>query len=240
MGRPRDTGLDRCQGGARAAGLDSSDAGHRVARRLLRDLRRRVPERVESRGRVASMPARPFGLFVVAVAGTPPSRLSIEFHLNKFGSFRRKGCHAPRGRMREREGGRGRNPEPVGPQAPSPSSAATNPCSSAAGQRVALPIVASYEIWSPWTSRREREFLMGPGARLPAHTASPASGELALTLSAPYTRGRAPRGFGRPLPRTRRVFEASVDADHRIEIPPDWRPGPAVAEVRYTGRSRTP
>src|SRR4029453_12415273 len=96
--------------------------------------------------------------------------------------------------------------------------------------------------WSPRASPREREFLMGPDAPdYLLYTGSPASGELALTLAARYAEVERRPSYGllrrRPAPLTvnkRVVFEASVDPGHRIEIPPDWRKGPAVAEVRYT------
>jgi hypothetical protein len=198
------------------------------------------------RGRVACLlPALALSaLFVVVVAGTPPRRLSIELRLNRFSSFLREGMAAPTAKD-----ARARN------EAAAKLQSAWSPTGSVAvfgtdqslllghsGRRVALPIVASYEIWSPWTSRREREFLMGPDAPdYLLYTASPASGELALALAARYSEAERRPHYGllrrRPAPldvNKRVVFESSVDAGHRIEIPPDWRKGPAIAEVRYT------
>jgi hypothetical protein len=83
---------------------------------------------------------------------------------------------------------------------------------------------------------------MGPDAPdYLLYTASPASAELALALSARYAEVERRPSYGllrrRPAPlgvNKRVVFDAGVDADRRIEIPSDWRTGPAVAEVRYT------
>ena len=198
------------------------------------------------RGRVAClMSALGFSvLFVVALAGAPPGRLSLGEHLNKFGTFLREGMAAA-----EAMDTRARRRVAAEIQSPWPSTASVAVFGSYqslllgySGRRVALPIVASYEIWSPWTSRREREFLMGPDAPdYLLYTASPASGELALSLTARYAeverRSRYVLLRRRPAPLNvtkRVVFEASVDPGQRIEIPPDWRKGPAVAEVRYT------
>ena len=109
-------------------------------------------------------------------------------------------------------------------------------------RHVTLPIVAPYEIWSPWASRRERDFLMGPDAPdYLLYTTSPASAELALALTARYA--EIEPGFRhrllqrRPMPLTvkkRVVFERDVEAGDTIEIPLEWKTGPAVAQVRYT------
>lgn len=109
------------------------------------------------------------------------------------------------------------------------------------GPRVMFPIVASYEVWSPWTSRRQRDFLRGPDAPdYLLYTESPTSGELALTLAARYAEVERRPAFEllrrRPVPLSlhkRVVFEGNVAARDRIEVPADWRNGPAVAEVRY-------
>jgi len=108
-------------------------------------------------------------------------------------------------------------------------------------RRVELPFVASYEIWSPWASRRERDFLMSADAPdILLYSESPTSGELALTITARYATVERRKGYQvlrrRETPlrvRKRVVFDASVDADRRIEIPAVWRQGPAVAEVYY-------
>jgi hypothetical protein len=110
------------------------------------------------------------------------------------------------------------------------------------GQHVTLPFVAPYEIWSPWASRRERDFLLGPAAPdYLLYTTSPTSAELALTLAVRYVEvERGPRHRllqRRPMPLTVKncvVFERDVEAGDTIEIPPEWQSGPAVAQVRYT------
>jgi hypothetical protein len=110
------------------------------------------------------------------------------------------------------------------------------------GPHVALPVVASYEIWSPWTSRREQEFLLGPEAPdYLLYTASPVSAEVAVTLARRYEEiERRPRYLLlRRRPQSlavnkRVVFDATVDDRRAIAIPAEWRTGPAVAEVRYT------
>jgi hypothetical protein len=185
-----------------------------------------------------------WGLFLVVVAGMPPRRLSIEVRLDRFGAFLREGMAASAA-----NDARARSEVAAAIQSPWPPTGSVAVFGSYqslllghAGRRVVLPIVVPYEIWSPWTSRREREFLMGPDAPdYLLYTGSPASGELALTLTARYAEVERRPSYGllrlRPAPlnvNKRVVFEASVDAGHRIEIPADWRHGPAVAEVRYT------
>jgi hypothetical protein len=184
-----------------------------------------------------------WALFLVVVAGMPPRRLSIEARLNTFGSFLREGMAAPAAKD-----ARARSEVAAAIQTPWPPTGSVAVFGSYqalllghAGRRVALPIVAPYEIWSPWTSRREREFLMGPDAPdYLLYTGSPASGDLALTLTTRYVEvdRRPSYRLLRRRPASlnvnkRVVFDASVDAGQRIEIPPDWRQGPAVAEVRY-------
>jgi hypothetical protein len=110
------------------------------------------------------------------------------------------------------------------------------------GRRVTLPIAASYEIWSPWTSRRERAFLMGPDAPdYLVYTSSPMSAELAVALTRRYVeigRGEHYRLLQRrPLAlrvRRRVVFDGTLNAWDRLEIPSAWQTEPAVAEIRYT------
>ena len=110
------------------------------------------------------------------------------------------------------------------------------------GRYVALPIIAPYEVWSPWTSRRERDFLKGPDAPdYLLYTTSPTSAELALILTTYYAevdRGSHHRLLRRrftPLTVTRRVvFDRQVNAGDTIEIPPAGREGPSIAQVSYT------
>jgi hypothetical protein len=110
------------------------------------------------------------------------------------------------------------------------------------GHRIQLPVVASYEIWSPWTSRRVREFFMGPKAPdYLVYTASPSSAELASILTARYqeiTRAERYRLFRRrpvALPVAKRlVLEREIKASELIELSPKWREAPVIAEIRYT------
>jgi hypothetical protein len=110
------------------------------------------------------------------------------------------------------------------------------------GRYVAMPIIAPYEVWSPWTSRRELDFLMGPDAPdYLLYTTSPTSAEVALALTARYEeveRGPLHRLLRRrvtPFRVTKRdVFEGDIEVHDRIEIPTSWRAGAAIAQIRYT------
>ena len=110
------------------------------------------------------------------------------------------------------------------------------------GRLLNLPVIASYEIWSPWTSRLERDFFLNsnPPDYL-VYTASPSSAEVACTLTSVYEeveRGQQYRLLRRrpvPLTVTRRaVLEENIDAGDVVELEPEWRTGPAIVEVRYT------
>jgi hypothetical protein len=110
------------------------------------------------------------------------------------------------------------------------------------GRYVTLPIIAPDEVWSPWTSRRERDFLTGPEAPdYLIYTTSPTSAELALALNARYEQiDRGPhhrllRHRLLPLSVSRRlILDREVDAGDTIPISPDWRESPLVAEISYT------
>lgn len=110
-----------------------------------------------------------------------------------------------------------------------------------AGRRVRLPIVATYEIWSPHASQIEREFLSSSNAPdYLLYTTSPTSAEIALTLTKRYEeveRGEQYRVLHRRpaalIVNRRIVFEKDINAEEFIELAPEWRTGPAVAEIRY-------
>ena len=184
------------------------------------------------------------GLFIVVAAGMPPKRPSLEVRLNTFSSFLRKGWPSPRLRTLGRAA---RSPPRSRARGlPTGSVGVFGSCQSLllghAGRHVVLPIVAPYEIWSPWTSRREREFLLGPEAPdYLLYTGSPASAELALTLAARYAEVERRPSYWllrrRPVPPER--AQACRPRDQRRRrgphgVPPDWRTAPAVVEVRYT------
>jgi len=183
-------------------------------------------------------------IFLLIKPTPSPAPPTTERHLDKFTSFLKEGPAAAV--ARDRQARRAVASEIKSPWPPTSSIAVFGTYQSLVlghpGRHVALPIVAPYEIWSPWTSRREREFLMGPAAPdYLIYTASPTSAELALTLTARYAEiERGPRHRLlrlRPVPLTvtkRVVFEGHVEAGDTIEIPSAWRTGPAVAEVRYT------
>ena len=191
------------------------------------------------------LPALGLGaLFVLPKSEPPPAPPTTARHLQKFSSFVLEGTGPAMARdaQARREVAR----EIKRPWPPTSSIAVFGTYQSLAlghpGRYVTLPIVAPYEIWSPWTSRRERDFLMSPAAPdYLLYTTSPASAELALALTARYAeieRGLRHRLLQRrPMPLTvkrRVVFEGDVDAGVLLEIPPEWQTGPAIAQVYYT------
>jgi hypothetical protein len=109
------------------------------------------------------------------------------------------------------------------------------------GRYVPMPIVAPYEVWSPWTSRRELSFLLS--AEAPdylLYTTTPTTAEVALAMSARYEeveRGhhhRLLRRRAKPLHITTRVvFDGDIDAARLVPISPSWRPGATIAQIRF-------
>ena len=189
---------------------------------------------------LASLSAAGFAVLLAVTAETP---FAIVHQAGELASFMRDGTTvlAQQDRLARAEAA-GKVPRPWPPDS---SVAAFGSYQSLLlghrGHRVAMPFVASYEIWSPWASRRERKFLTGSGAPdYLLYTASPASAAVALALTARYEevdRGAGYRLLRRrehPLPLTQRLlFAGDLVAAQRFVLAPQWRSRTLIAEVRY-------
>jgi hypothetical protein len=174
----------------------------------------------------------------------PPPRAEAHQHIEPFLSFLKSGTAAAV--TRDAQARREVAKQVEHPWASSSSVAVFGTYQSLAlghpGRYVQMPIIAPYEVWTTWTSRRERDFLIGPDAPdYILYTTSPTSAEVALALTAHYVehdRGLHYRLLRRRVTpfsvRKRLVLERDVEAGETIEIPPAWRTGPAIAQVDYT------